>query len=77
MAWFLTLVAASGTPVNIEIPSSHAPDQVEEQLACTPDGQWAVIYGVVDGAIVRMRIRPERYGAFFTHFVAEKVNKPV
>lgn len=76
MAWLLTLVAPAGTPVNIEIPAEHTPEQVENVLLSAPDGQWAVIYGVVDGKIAKVHVRPDRYGAFFLHEVNEPTPSP-
>lgn len=35
-----------------------------------------MIYGVVDGEIVKMQIRPDQYGAFFTHFVTDHAVAP-
>ncbi|WP_088306024.1 hypothetical protein [Mycolicibacterium peregrinum] len=75
MAWVLTLVAAGGTPVNVEIPREHTAEQVEQQLVQTPPGQWAIIYGIVDGAITKMHIRPDQYAAFFTHFVEQTASE--
>ena len=67
MAWILTFVAPGGTPVNVEIPAEHTPDQVEGVLRTTPDGQWAVIYGIVDGKVTKVHVRPDRYGMYFIH----------
>ena len=67
MAWLLTFVAPGGTPVNIEIPREHTPDQVEEVIRSTPEGQWVVVYGVVEGKVTKVHIRPDRYGMYFLH----------
>lgn len=62
MAWILTLVGRGNAPVNIQIPREHALEQVKEVIHGTPDGQWALIYGVVDGQITKIYIRPGLYG---------------
>ncbi|MGW4097151.1 hypothetical protein [Mycobacterium sp. NPDC004974] len=69
MALIVTFIGSNAERVSIVIPPEHTAEQIQEALARTPGGQWAVIPGIVDGQRAHVYVRPDRYGMFFLHEV--------
>ncbi|MGV0768697.1 hypothetical protein [Mycobacterium syngnathidarum] len=67
MALIVTFIGSNAERVSIVIPPEHTAEQVQDALGRAPDGQWAVIPGIVDHQRVHVYVRPDRYGMFFLH----------
>lgn len=67
MANLLSFVGPHGAPVNLELPQCFSPEQAAAIVMGTPPGAWCYLPAMVDGEEVRVHVRPDSFGMFFTH----------